>query len=250
MFDLKCVNTVMDDLQKNAPFFASEAQFQMSFAAKVLQLYGKQFVVIPEYPLMRGAKRDEIDLMIIDTEDSNKTLIEFKHKTLNIASNPIKVPLYFDDTVINNKWEPTNMGAPELGVYDCWSDIERLEWYSSKKECAKAYFIFLTNDPRYWDKAVGRTRQYMKAMSLADADRKAGKMLCSWQRSDGSPIPSSNPTPTEKNSIGANRIANPLTIKGLYREPFVLWKKISGWTSSRKGTINPSEYKKLVLEIK
>ena len=169
MFGRDEVNDVMKALQKNIGFFASEAHFQMSFAAEILKKYKDKFAIVPEYPTTRkittkyyenettiskiDEKTDEIDLVVVDMEDKDengnnkKTYIEFKHKTTNTSSESLVVPV---KNLPGVSIIPTSMAAQDLGRFDCWSDIERLEYY--KKHGANlAFFILVTNDETFWN---------------------------------------------------------------------------------------------------
>ena len=266
-FGRKHVDLVMEWLEKNVPFFASEAQLQMSFVAGAMELdVNRRFIFIPEYAVKRDKfndekcdKRDEIDLVIIDTKsqrengDNKKTFIEFKHKTFGCDNHPLfLVPLSFKGFKIGD-YAPTNMGAVDLGSYDCWSDIERLEYYKSKSVCQNAYFIFITNDQRYWDsKATKRTHKFC-GFSIADGDRKQSGRI--WKYTDESKNPVTR-TLSENKSIGAGRIEHtPLYTKDYetaidgskivfekYGEPVAYAGKIN--------SVDFRQYMKLVLDIK
>lgn len=154
MFDRKEVDDVLDGLRKDVGYFANEAHFQMSFVAKVMELYGKRFVLIPEYPInsnLNTGKVDNIDLLIIDSNNNNeKTFIEFKHKTTNTEKGSLKVTVKNANISITPKPNSLN-----LGRFDCWSDIERLERYRGNPGLgiSIAFFILITNDLGYWKPA-------------------------------------------------------------------------------------------------
>ena len=151
MFDKNKVKEVLKKLKEDIGFFANEAHFQMSFLYKAMQLFGDDFVFIPEYPinsLLESGKLDNIDLLIIDSKTKERTFIEFKHKTANTSKGSLKVKIKDADIEIT----PTKMDAQDLGRFDCWSDIERLESYKNneRSNVSNAFFIFLTNESKYW----------------------------------------------------------------------------------------------------
>jgi hypothetical protein len=151
MFEISNVKEVLNILRDEIGFFANEAHFQMSFISKAMSLYKNKFILIPEYPiksLLETDKLDNIDLLIIDSETEEKTFIEFKHKTTNTSKESLKVKV--KDAGVEIK--PTKMDAQNLGRFDCWSDIERLESYRLDKNSniSNAFFILISNDSKYW----------------------------------------------------------------------------------------------------
>lgn len=269
MFGKNEVNEVMNWLEKNVPFFASEAQLQMSFIAGAMDLFStKRYIFIPEYTVEREKfngkkcdKRDEIDLVIVDNKDNGKkTFIEFKHKTFGYEGDvkkgidPFIVPLSYKNRIIDPKFEPTNMGAVDLGSYDCWSDIERLQYYKNmQQECDNAFFIFITNDERYWkSNATGRTHKF-SGFSIADGDRCQKNR--NWEYTDPAKTPVKG-TAAEKRSIGSERIKHvPLVTNDYDRDSAGNIIKFEDFGkqvnySGKSNLINFRQYKKLVLEIK
>lgn len=206
-FDIDAVNYIMDELAKNPGFFASEAHFQMAFATEVLKLnvdddnkYNERFVVYPEFPMKRkknvnkndvtqdtndndeNFERDEIDLLIRDNTLNEWIMIEFKHKTANTSNKSLEVKMKIDDK-LSLTLEPTQMGAQNLGKFDCWSDIERLEDYVYDKDdndesidVKRAYFILITNDEAYL-KDVNENSRFGNDFSLNE--KKKWKLVTS-----------------------------------------------------------------------
>lgn len=150
MFEKSNVIEILNKLRDEIGFFVNEAHFQMSFIAKAMSRYKNEFIFIPEYPinsLLEKDKLDNIDLLIIDSETKEKTFIEFKHKTTNTSKESLKVKV--KDAGVEIK--PTKMDAQNLGRFDCWSDIARLESYKLDKIISNAFFILISNDSKYWE---------------------------------------------------------------------------------------------------
>lgn len=152
MFEKSNVTEILNILHDEIGFFTNEAHFQMSFIAKAMSLYKDKFILIPEYPinsLLEKDKLDNIDLLIIDSETKERTFIEFKHKTTNTSKESLTVKVKDADVEI----KPTKMDAQDLGRFDCWSDIERLESYRLDKNStiSNAFFILISNDSKYWE---------------------------------------------------------------------------------------------------
>ncbi len=145
------------------------------------------------------------------------------------------------------------MGAVDLGSYDCWSDIERLQYYKNKQpECDNAFFIFITNDERYWNpNATGRVHKF-SGFSIADGDRKQKNREWNYTDINKGKVDRN----VEKNTIGLGRIDH-TPLKTEDYEIDSMGNKIKfenfGKPVNYSGKINSidfRQYKKLVLEIK
>lgn len=235
MFRRSDVNKVLKSLCTDVGYFVNEAHFQMSFAAKVMERYGKSFVLIPEYPIqsiLNPGKVDNIDLVIIDSHTNERTFIEFKHKTTNKSHGSLKVTVKNANIQITPKPNSLNPGR-----FDCWSDIERLESYrmSSELEISNAFFILITNDSGYWKPPKGG--KYGKDFRT-DCKRfaPAVKMWKSW---NGKTV---NPTQLGAISKIRNRT---IEIKNTYTFD---WKDFITAPSPNPG-VNCCKYKRLIVEI-
>ncbi len=145
MFSIDKTNKVIDSLKQ---IFVSEAHLQLAFAMQAYTFYHDRFDFFPEFPVYdneKEGKRDEFDLLIRDKEDLSETLIEFKYKTKNSKSKAQQWELKSKVKV-----ELANHAAQNLGCYDCWSDIERIEKNVKSGRVKNGFFIFITNDSLYW----------------------------------------------------------------------------------------------------
>lgn len=152
MFTKDKVEKVITTLQSTVKYFVSEAHLQMSFTLEAYKQFGEFFDFYPEFPIIGTNKRDEIDLVIFDKSSEEKTFIEFKHKTKNISKQAKKIKPLKVTTINGIEFEPSNMCAQDLGRFDCWSDIERLERHKKSGDATNAFFIFITNEDLYWKK--------------------------------------------------------------------------------------------------
>ena len=143
MFTDSQVNKVIDELRKHNQYFVSEAHLQMSFILKAHDLFGTDFEFYPEFPFAHLGKRDEFDLLIVDKKSEERTVIEFKHKTKR-TNKPLPV-----NGVSRIAFFPKSHYAQDLGRFDCWSDIERIEKLKLSGYMKNGFFIFLTNDNSY-----------------------------------------------------------------------------------------------------
>ena len=180
MFGIKEVNKVMNELREKPRFFVSEAHFQMSFIKEAMRLFNDKFEYYPEFHirLNEGTINEEnfeIDLLILEKSTNEKTLIEFKHKTTNTSNKSFKIPLPFDE----GYFVPTSMAAQDLGKFDCWSDIERLEkLINVEKIYDNGFFILVSNDDLYW-KNTKENNTHGRDFSL-DSFRKGTKSWDKW----------------------------------------------------------------------
>ena len=150
MFGRSQLDIILQKLRDEIGFFVSEAHFQMSFVLKGFELFSNEFAFIPEYPIIRDESLkivDYIDLCIVDSDTSELTFIEFKHKTSNTHPEHLKVTM----RNVNIEFSPTRMLAENPARFDCWSDIERLERHKEKGHAANCFFVFLTNNPKFWE---------------------------------------------------------------------------------------------------
>ena len=211
MFTRTQVEKVIDELKHNNAIFVSEAHFQIAFLFEAYKLYGNKFNFIPEYPITNNStNHDEIDLVVEDVVSKEKTFIEFKHKTKNDGKLSLTVPVYG----IQCSFAPKYHGAQNLGRYDCWHDIQRIEDYKTNGKATNGFFIFLTNDDAYWKKDGSKT--FGTDFSLKN-NRKTQKTM-NW------------PPNININSIGNIR-NTPIVIKGNYTlkyNPYLNFNKKNG----------------------
>lgn len=137
MIDL---HAVMRTLRGKRPIFHSEADFQHALAMEI-EKYDQVVQVRLEYrPL--ASERIYLDLWVM-CEDCNYA-IELKYKTRTIS-------LDWQD----ERFDLANQGAQELGSYDVWKDVQRLEHVCSHRSGTDGYVILLSNDNAYWNGPTG-----------------------------------------------------------------------------------------------
>lgn len=154
MLTKKQVDDIIEALKRSRFCYVSEAHIQLQFAIIGAQMFGDQFDFIPEFPghtaySENAEQKTEFDLLAFDKKTGEKTLIEFKYKTKNIADKDKreKFPVVF-----GNWLKLANDGAHNPNRYDCWRDIYRIEQNVKHKEVNNGFFIFVTNDKAYIDK--------------------------------------------------------------------------------------------------
>ena len=140
----------------------NEASFQLELA---YFLKNNGYSVLLEYfvPELEENKRSYIDLVVKDNDDDSYIPIELKYK---IKGQEIDYNLFSSKE--NIKVKLRSQGAQNIGRYDFWRDIYRLEQVSkrfSQIECAFA--IFLTND-FYYEKHQSNTTTKGYLFSMGD----------------------------------------------------------------------------------
>ena len=156
--------------------FVSEAHLQLAFALSIDQ---NQFDVFPEFPAIVDGVQSEFDLLIKDRNTGSYSLVEFKYKT----ANHTKKPEYFE--LLSGQSIPLkNHSAIDLGWYDSWKDISRIEkcilgrsYIAGKKgviNISNGFFIMITNDKGYWEKSPENSQQAVEGLYMNAGKHEAG----------------------------------------------------------------------------
>jgi len=162
---LTTISTAINNLSSRTDAFFSEDHLKLEFAFELNRLLNSKtvkFDIIPEFSYVgKNAIGKDVrmifDLMIIEKGSEEKTAIEFKYKTKN--QNGLKALHEYD-------YAAKSQAALNLGRFDCWCDIERLEYEKERNLIKEGYFIFITNDPAYWQ-ANGMKSGSMQKGSLS-----------------------------------------------------------------------------------
>ncbi|MBN1136476.1 MAG: hypothetical protein JXM73_07815 [Anaerolineae bacterium] len=136
--------TVLRELARKRPVFHSEADFQHALAWEIHHQW-------PECAMRLEFKPPHVDArMYLDIWATDKTTtlaIELKYKTRRLS---IKVK--------GEDYELLNQSAQDIGRYDFWRDVQRVEQVVAGRPSTIGYVIFLTNDSAYWTpRTSGRT---------------------------------------------------------------------------------------------
>jgi hypothetical protein len=168
------VDSVISQLHQQ--IFVSEAHLQLSFALLIDQ---NQFDVFPEFPAFVDGVQSEFDLLIKDKNTGTYSLVEFKYKTANNSKNPE----YFE-LVSGQSIALKNHSAIDLGWYDSWKDISRIEkcvsgssYVKGKKgkiSISNGFFILITNDKGYWEKSKENSEQAVDGLFMNAGNHEAG----------------------------------------------------------------------------
>lgn len=125
-------------------FFVSEADFQHTFAMELEKTFinNPNIKILLEFPIKCENRKVHVDIMVCD--GCNLYPIELKYKTCSIS---LDKP--YENTNIKIKDLLKTHGAQDLGGYDFWKDIHRIETLIKEGSAISGVCIFLTNDPYY-----------------------------------------------------------------------------------------------------
>lgn len=171
------VKNEINQLSKSRKIFHSEADFQHSLGLHLSKICDLQVrleipFVIPHYYNESDKKlKVEIDIFI----PKEKIGIELKYKT--------------KEGTFKEHGETFNLkqhGAQNLGRFDYFDDIRRLQLLKRESIIEKGYAIFLTNDPLYW-RPIQR-KNFSSNFSMEDERIIESNSKLSWSRnpSEGS----------------------------------------------------------------
>lgn len=94
--------------------------------------------------------QSELRLDIVVKKYGEYCPVELKYKTKKVEQRITRFDENIDDKVIVMK----NQGAQDLGMYDFWKDVRRVELVQNRFDRVKGGLaVFLTNDPLYTQKS-------------------------------------------------------------------------------------------------
>ena len=142
---------IIDFLKTNKELLFNERDFQMHLATWLRnspQSYDDVDVeyFIPYQSLDNYVWKSELRLDIVVRKDSEYYPVELKYKTKAICQNLKR----FDEELENKIMVVKNHGAQDLGMYDFWKDVRRIELICSRFKAVKGGLaVFVTNDSHY-----------------------------------------------------------------------------------------------------
>ena len=158
---MKLVDSVKADIQQ----FLSKERGELLFNERDLQMHLAQFLIstghytdvdleyyVPPtvfedyYPWMNGEKRQEMRIDIVVNKDLEYLPVELKYKTKTHSKRLLRFGEQLSDTVEVLK----NQGAQDLGMYDFWKDVRRVDLLRNRFATVKnGLAVFVTNDKQY-----------------------------------------------------------------------------------------------------
>jgi hypothetical protein len=179
------LHAVMSALSMSRPIFHSEADFQHALAMQVAHLCPTAEIRLECRPVPH--ERAYLDLWV---DDGNQRLaIELKYKTRSA-----------DVELKGERFDLANHGAQDIGAYDVWKDVHRVERVCAQRPGVQGCVIFLSNDAGYWRKS-GREGTIASAFRLHEGRTASG--ILAWATHAGA-------------GTTKNREA-PIVLRGSYR---------------------------------
>lgn len=161
---------VLDFLHTNKELLFNERDFQMHLAthlrtnSKFEDVDVEYFVPAEElenYPwINRSKKKAELRLDILVRKGEEFLPIELKYKTKRVEKELSR----FEESI--PKVEVLkNHGAQDLGMYDFWKDVHRIELVRRRfKNVQNGLAVFLTNDPLYTKQPRNNSNNFLLSM--------------------------------------------------------------------------------------
>ena len=142
---------VMAFLESNDELLFNERDFQMHLATWLRNSTNRYDDVDVEYyvpwqELEGYVWESELRLDIVVKKDGEYCPVELKYKTKKVERQISRFDEAMHDKVVVMK----NQGAQDLGMYDFWKDVRRVELVRNRFERVKGGLaVFATNDPLY-----------------------------------------------------------------------------------------------------
>lgn len=158
---------IFDFLESNEELLFNERDFQMHLATwlrKSANDYDDVDVeyYVPKSELPNYVWDSELRLDIVVKKDGEYCPVELKYKTKKVERQISRFDELLDDKVVVMK----NQGAQDLGMYDFWKDVRRIELVRNRFEKVKGGLaIFVTNDALYTKASRPESNNYLLNMN-------------------------------------------------------------------------------------
>lgn len=117
---------------------------------------------VPWQELENYVWKSELRLDIVVKKDGEYCPIELKYKTKKVERQISRFDELLDEKVIVMK----NQGAQDLGMYDFWKDVRRIELVRNRFERVKGGLaVFVTNDVFYTKVSKSSSNHYLFGMA-------------------------------------------------------------------------------------
>ena len=165
------VDIVRDDvvafLESNEELLFNERDLQMHLAtwlrksANVYDDVDMEYYV-PKSELDNYKWNSELRLDIVVKKDGEYCPVELKYKTKKVERQITRFDEVLHDKVVVMK----NQGAQDLGMYDFWKDVRRVELVKNRFKMVKSGLaVFVTNDLLYTKKSRTNSNNYLLNMN-------------------------------------------------------------------------------------
>ena len=167
----KLIDIVQQDifafLESNEELLFNERDFQMHLATwlrKSANDYDDVDVeyYVPKIELSNYVWDSELRLDIVVKKDGEYCPVELKYKTKKVERQISRFDEILDDKVVVMK----NQGAQDLGMYDFWKDVRRIELVRNRFAKVKGGLaVFVTNDALYTKASRPESNNYLLNMN-------------------------------------------------------------------------------------
>ena len=154
-------------LENNDELLFNERDFQMHLAMWLRNSSNRYDDVDVEYYVPKSELDDyvwdsELRLDIVVKKDGEFCPVELKYKTKKVERQITR----FDEALHDNVVVMKNQGAQDLGMYDFWKDVRRVELVRNRFERVKGGLaVFVTNDALYTKASKPTSNNYLLNMN-------------------------------------------------------------------------------------
>ena len=154
-------------LESNKELLFNERDFQMHLATWLRNSSASYDDVDVEYYVPRSELDNyvwdsELRLDVVVKKDGEYLPVELKYKTKKVERQILR----FDEPMHEKVVVMKNQGAQDLGMYDFWKDVRRVELVRNRFERVKGGLaIFVTNDPLYTKASKPTSNNYLLNMA-------------------------------------------------------------------------------------
>ena len=168
-------------LESNNELLFNERDFQMHLATWLRNSANTYDDVdveyyVPKTELDNYIWDSELRLDIVVKKDGEYCPVELKYKTKKVERQISRFDEMLDDKVVVMK----NQGAQDLGMYDFWKDVRRVELVRNRfKNVKGGLAVFVTNDQLYTKASRQNSNNYL--LNMTEGKHSAIKH---WQNED------------------------------------------------------------------
>ena len=160
-------NDVCAFLKSNEELLLNERDFQMHLATWLRNSANRYDDVDVEYYVPRQELENyiwesELRLDIVVKKEGEYCPVELKYKTKKVERKISR----FDEDLTGDVVVMKNQGAQDLGMYDFWKDVRRVELVRNRFERVKGGLaVFVTNDNAYTKASKTTSNNYLLNMN-------------------------------------------------------------------------------------
>ena len=151
---MQLINKVITDIEQffktNKELLFNERDLQIHLATYLRQTGHYDDVDIEYYVPLKELKgyiwNNELRMDVLVHKEKEFLPVELKYKTKSVRKNLLR----FGEQVAAEVEIMKNQGAQDLGMYDFWKDVRRIEIVRKRfKSIKNGLAVFVTNDPAY-----------------------------------------------------------------------------------------------------